>query len=50
MIESPDALRAVQRPLAEASHAPGFLYSSAEVFAATRRARCTLATTCACTA
>ena len=26
MIDGADALRAVQRPLAEASHAPGFLY------------------------
>src|SRR5437762_11836146 len=27
-----DALHAVQRPLAEASHAPGFLYASPEVY------------------
>lgn len=31
MIEGLEALPAVQRPLAEASHAPGFLYASADV-------------------
>jgi phenylpropionate dioxygenase-like ring-hydroxylating dioxygenase large terminal subunit len=32
MIEGSEALHAVQRPLAEASHAPGFLYASPEVY------------------
>jgi Rieske 2Fe-2S family protein len=32
MIEGSEALPAVQRPLAEASHAPGFLYASADVY------------------
>jgi phenylpropionate dioxygenase-like ring-hydroxylating dioxygenase large terminal subunit len=32
MIDGRDALRAVQRPLAEASHAPGFLYASPDVY------------------
>jgi Rieske 2Fe-2S family protein len=32
MSEGVQALRAVQRPLAEASHAPGFLYASPEVY------------------
>jgi phenylpropionate dioxygenase-like ring-hydroxylating dioxygenase large terminal subunit len=32
MIEGSEALHAVQRLLAEASHAPGFLYASPEVY------------------
>jgi phenylpropionate dioxygenase-like ring-hydroxylating dioxygenase large terminal subunit len=32
MIEGSEALHAVRRPLAEASHAPGFLYASPEVY------------------
>ena len=32
MIDGRDALRAVQRPLADASHAPGFLYASPDVY------------------
>ena len=32
MTEGLEALPAVQRPLAEASHAPGFLYASADVY------------------